>query len=432
MLLKVGIFFIFLVQIFSSAAEADVKLTEIKSDQTEKIIMESKDPKLEGFFNLDENYKIYGVKLLIDKTSQSAWKVESASDGIDLVKFGNETYILVGANEGQIKIINSQTKAQKEFKINWLPLKKGTITNECGTKAPKLITKDQSQLLVAVSCKLVDQRLFMTISTLANVEWESSTLFEQAGKGERWKYYQIPAWTLNGGSIAEFRLRKDGKDLVYNLVAPKDSETAQTEKITSTKNNIEATFTNEVSIGMMSLGFEASTVTATDSKLSLGYRFLSPKYWNHIKFGGAFITSLDIAKKDESLSYIEALLHAGYIYNINQVFDIYFAGAYQNANFQQRSTAAQMQNSQIGVLVDARYILTENNILDLEIYKTTFNSKVVTNNLSLEFKYKHKFSWLLNGSWVGAFYKTQKFDGVNESDQSRKYNENVMGVFFGF
>lgn len=429
--------------IFTNNAFADLKVYETNALVTKKQIASDIKPESEGFFENAEKYKIYGARFSLSNYSASDFKnkkieVLQKTDGIDFVSNANETYVLIGASTGNIQL-KTENGSVKNYIFEWTPLQKSSLTNKCGKLAPQFILaqpnseKKEIPFLLATNCRSENKNLWITVSTLPNVEWLESSIFEAAGKAERWRDYQVPAWPPNGGVIAKLKMKFAGQIYDLNYVAPKSGDIKKKEELVKQQQQLSKQFENTLKISQTSLGLTADTASATDSKFSLGYEFLSPKLIDLFKFGGFFNSTLEIAKKDEALSYIEMLVHGDYVYSFDDQIDVSVGLAYQYADFQQKSTAARMQNSQIGLILGSQYLINTENRLALNIYKTTFSSKTITGNLAVILDYKYKLGDATTSNyWLGLFYKMQSFDAVNDTGASRKFKETQIGASLSF
>lgn len=433
-------------------ANADVKIYELGSAAdsagplTKKIIYQTTKPEIEGFFENSEKYKIYSAKIFLNEilpidAKNKKIEILEKSDGLDYVSNLKNPYILIGSEKSVLKF-KIESGSVTELAIEWIPSKKSFINNKCGNMAPKFsletVSVDKTDIkselpfILATHCRLENKNLFITVSTTADVEWLESSIFESAGKAERWRDYQVPAWSPNGGVISKLRMKLGSQIYNLNLVAPKSSENRKKEDYVKQKQSLEKLFENTIKISSMSLGLNADTIAATDGKYALGYDFLSPKFMDLFKFGGSFVTSLETSKKDEALSFLEVLMHADYVYSINNEIDLSIGPAYQFADFQQKSTNARMQNSQIGLILGTHYLINTENRLNFNIYKTTFFSQIITNNLGLNLEYKYKLGDAQLPFWIGIFFKKQDFDGVNEIAAQRKFKETQIGLSLSF
>jgi hypothetical protein len=257
-------------------------------------------------------------------------------------------------------------------------------------------------------------------------------MFEAAGKAERWRDYQVPAWPPTGGIIAKLKLKFNGKIYNLNYVAPKSIENKKRDDLKKQKQLLAKQFENTIKVSSTGLVLSADTASATDSKFSLGYEFLSPKIMSFFRFGGFFNSTLEISKKEEALSFLEILMHGDYVYSINEEFDLSVGLAYQYADFQQKSTAARMQNAQPGIVFGAQYLLNLENRINLLFYKTTLTSDTIKSNLAINLDYKYKLGNEASAYWLGLFYKMQNFDALNSAGASRQFKESQIGVSVSF
>lgn len=416
----------------SSVVFADLIVTDTTSG-TPAQIFNSSDVKTENFFQQAEKYKIYGAQYFLDTKPTNEWEVISADDGLEVVSSEAGTYILTGAAQGAIHLKNISGQELK-LTLEWKPLQKKVLRTNCGKKEPRFVVEGSAneEFLLATHCRLENKNLYITVSTMSDVQWQSSSLFEAAGKGERWRYYQVPATSAKGGAIAELKFKVNETEKTFKLVMPKDEDGTKKDQIKKEQEVLSKKVRNELRMGLMGLGFSADSVSSTDSKISLGYTFLSSKYFENYRFGGSFDTSLEVGKKVDGLSFMESLIYAGYVHPYNEQTELSAYLGFQYADFQQQSSATRLQNAQIGLFLTATYLLDASNRVGLTLYKTSFSSKTVKNNLAIELEYKFKLEDYLKGMWVGASYKAQSFDASNEAGASRQFSENIMGVSLVF
>lgn len=426
--------FVFIVLFLSNYAKADLKVFEENSENATQLIFSSQDPQIEGFFDNQEKFKIFGALFNMKNLKEKNLELTYKDNGLDLVSDKDRSYVIIGTEKGRMEFKTSDGQIKK-YVFQWQPISSKIIYNRCGKGAPKLQNENlnnPSPLLIGLSCRIENKSLFLTVSSLSSTEWLETTMFESAGKGERWRDYQVPGWTANGGTIAEFKFNSAGQIYKFQYVAPQSEEAKKKDEITKEKKSINQNFENSILFGQSSLGLDADTINATDSQLLLGYNFLSPRFLNQFRFGGFFSTTLQTTQKDEALSFLETFIHADYIYSINEVVDASIGVGYQYADFQQKSSAARMQNSQPGVILGIDYLLTSENRLSLQLYKSTFSSPTIKNNLSYQFDYKRKLEIMNQQIWLGVFFKSQSFDAVNNSGSSRQFKENPMGLSLSF
>lgn len=421
--------------LISRSAFSSVVVFDVKDPANKKKILDTQNLKVEGFFSQADNIKIFAARILIDPKPENKWQVLNQGEGLDLIASAQGTHLLIGSLNTFLHIKN-QLGQEKKLEIIWKPMTTKLVTANCKPSDPKVTldaVKPGASIFVAQYCQLENDKLSITVSTLAENQWVYSSLFEVAGKGERWRTYQVPAWTAQGGAIADWKF-KDASDQEhkFKLVAPKDNSIIEKEELEKQKSLLAVSFENTLKLSSMSLGYDVSSVSAQDTKYAFAYGFLSPKYFDAIRFGGSMETSFEISKKDDALSYLEALMYSGYYYPVNDKFDIFANLVFQYADFQQKSTNARMQNTQLGVMLGTFYFINPENRISFDVYKTTFTSPTVKGNLAFELEYKHKFPTIMNGLWMGLFFKNQTFDAQNDAGDSRQFKESSMGVLFAF
>ena len=109
-----------------------------------------------------------------------------------------------------------------------LSLKDSPIVEE-GCKSAGLrmraVRETKRTWYLGVRCVKKAERVILQISIPQEIEWDTTSIFETNGKGERWKTYELSAANLVGekNTVGEFTFRSGTETFTYALVQARSS-----------------------------------------------------------------------------------------------------------------------------------------------------------------------------------------------------------------
>jgi hypothetical protein len=84
----------------------------------------------------------------------------------------------------------------------------------------RAVKETKQPWFLGVRCVKKADRVILQMSVPFEIEWDTTTIFEVNGKGERWKVYELSAANLVGekNTVGEFTFRGGGETFTYALV----------------------------------------------------------------------------------------------------------------------------------------------------------------------------------------------------------------------
>ena len=170
--------------------------------------------------------------------------------------------------------------------------------------SPEIVNKKNNLSgYMAYRCDATNVGFTLAVSTPAEFQWSSSTLFEQKGKGKRWRVFDLNPQVsqTERNEIGSFKLDQGKKLYPFQIVIDR-IEVAR--KISAFR----------FSLGAMQLGFNAGTNQYSQTKLGAHMAFEVRPFNAKISIGGHGFASLPSLQTGEYFTHINAVGYSGYLF----------------------------------------------------------------------------------------------------------------------
>ncbi|NDD92947.1 hypothetical protein EBZ37_12790, partial [bacterium] len=220
----------------------------------------------EGFADTNLGAKIYGLILTLkteslDPKQSPTYSIEGG-EVFDLPG-GRKAYVL-GSTEGTI----FNASKSPVLKVKWTPEQSGIIYDGCqrnlfqASMGKNRGSQDSpvgpAPFPIAISCNLEVSPALLMVSVPAQTQWDQSTLTEIAGKGQRWRLFQLPSAGSSNTQIGKLVFRNDKKLWTVGLNLNKLTEQASRALLPRTEKQI------SLGYAMTNLGGDAGSFSSSD------------------------------------------------------------------------------------------------------------------------------------------------------------------------
>lgn len=425
--LAVNALVIVFVGLYSSLALSEVKILGANNEKVDLRYTQT-----EGFFTVQEKYRVYSARVEIQDSSLKDIK-EARIEGGEVVSAADGKIVFnFGAYAGSLEIETNQGKTQK-YLLTWTPNRKGILREKCSAQSAKIVLAEKKQINFPIgqSCDVQPGgRLFVTISTPEEVKLVDSSAIEIAGKGERWRYFEVPASGVMGGVVAKYNYSYNDEAYSFNLVAPKEMTAAAKEEKKKTMEIVGSRFQNTFGLGTMALSYEAG-FKGQSSPLAIRYGGLSTPFFEDFRAGGTIKMAMSNGAED-AITFTDGKGTLGYYKKMDEDLIWGLFGEFMYVNFSQSSTSLQLQATQMGVGASIEYFVNKNNRMSANLNMASFGSDVLTSHMEAGFEYKYKMGDEKAPWWIGFSYEIQSFGAINTSGTARTFNENAMSLLVSF
>lgn len=410
--------------IMSSTAYSEVNMTDEKGQAVAW-------PVKEEFFTNTEGFRQYGVTIEVPDVASGT---EIITENGTTAQVGEKT-IWYLSNYDDAMTYTTNSGVEKKITAKWIPLAKNIIIERCQKNSARVQLSNPKKPLnfpLAVSCDNLQKTLNITLSAPAQVEWMDSTLFEVAGKGEPWRSYNLPATSPKGGAIGTIALRNGDQEYVLELVTPKNIDLAKKEAMEKQKQKQASEFQQALYLGKIDLSYTAGPITSNESKYSVKYSILSPKYFNFFKLGGEFRTSFATSKKDEAIDMLYYNAHIGYYYSPKKELDLGLRFFVSGINIQQKSSTAKLLSNQAGYGLYVDYLFDAKNRVITRVNMIGMMSEVVKSHMEYGLEYRYLLNEKSNPFWLGLGYNAEVYKAETAAGLSRDFKDNEIQLVVGF
>lgn len=325
------------------------------------------------------------------------------------VKFSDNTEkeIKLVTTENQFRLFNDQCK---KFLIK--------TRIEPTIKAAKI-----PPFSMAVSCDKYEDKIILVLSLPAEVEGGESSLVEGGGKGESWKFYELPSTAREDGIIGgiKFIVKSTELNLSLQNIRLKKNEEQPKKDLTSNDKN----FFHEMSfgVGTKNLSFDAGSVASASNGIGLDADLLTKPVWSKIQLALSYSTAIVSAKDENNITFSDFSGIVGYALPMSKSRLMPFGFA-KLVDFLHKSTQTRLQATLAGLGFDYRFNFNKNQI-SFNFEYGAFAAKGISSQIRYQLGYqylileKHKIA-------LGVFYDTQNFKAVNSVNETRTFKEGNM------
>lgn len=384
--------------------------------------------------------------------------------------FKDGTLFLAAQDIEQEILVNRQNGAATKMLVVKTFENPTIVQDGCTKNFPDVVLSTDSEKTtfpIGVHCVLRPSgNKAITLSFPRSVDIDSTTFFDILGKGERWRFFEIPDTEQQGGIIGNVTFGFKGKNYKINLVSinleqlaalkmleelQKENRSLKDALADLKKKNKDMSESSrelqkkadelemlisyfEVYFGIgnssMTFALDQSTVgtsTLTDSELSLQMFTMSAPIWGRLIFESGFSTTLPMSQKTNRLDSFLGYGNLGYSIDLKKLTLIpVVGGAYRNYTHQLSGFA--LQTGHFGGGLIAKYNLSANDELGLKFESQPAGTKVVKSHMGLNLHYTRRFQ--MKKSWkLGAKYESVHVDAVNAIGAPQKFDESRMMLY---
>jgi hypothetical protein len=321
------------------------------------------------------------------------------------IKFtdGTETEIKLVMTEPQFRLY---TEKCKELLINI-------------RVAPVVKTAVSPPFPMGISCDKYEDKIIMVVSIPADIEPGEGSLVEGGGKGESWKFYELPSTAREDGVIGAITYRVKNVEMamsLQNIRLKKKEDDVKKDLISKDPSYFQDM---SVGIGTKSLAFTAGEVSSSSSGIGIETGILSKPVWKQFQLGISYSTALG-SSGENSISFSDFSGVLGYSIPFSKSRLMPF-GFGKLVDFLHKSTQTRLQATLAGVGMDYRYDLARGQI-SFNLEMGVFAAKGISSQLRYQLGYQYYIKEK-SKLGLGIFYDNQVFKAVNTAGEGRTFRE---------
>lgn len=403
----------------------------------------------------------------LGKSKIMSYKIEiTIPDSMDFTEVTSSNYT-VNLNNKKLYVfgyalnddLELKAKDKKTYLLNLkIETEKGQIIyDQCSKNFPEVIPEKNSKLSfdVGVSCfEKKDMAKGFTISLPSDATLLNSTFFDLEGKGERWRYFEVPNASQQGGILGSFEIKRENEVVKLNLVyaslegaiqvqrneeleeenrqlkkqlEEKEGKNDRLQKINSLYQQLRSFASPQVGFGTTSMKFTVKqslgTLDLTDTEKTFLIQLESEPIFSKVILKTSLLSTLLSSSGAQEIDMIQAMGSLGYQF----VFSDYvvipsLVGIYHD--YKHRESNLHLQAGHFGLTLDGRWNLRKTHYVTLKISSLGMGSQIVKSNSITQLEYKYNLKWGERNLGVGALYEQQSLGAVNETGLSRQFNDN--------
>ncbi|OYZ23637.1 MAG: hypothetical protein B7Y39_04050 [Bdellovibrio sp. 28-41-41] len=285
--------------------------------------------------------------------------------------------------------------------------------------APVLKTAVSPPFPMGISCDKYEDKIIMVVSIPADVEPGEGSLVEGGGKGESWKFYELPSTAREDGVIGGIKYKVKNVEMamaLQNIRLKKKEDEIKKDLVSK-----DLSYFQDMSLGLgtKSLAFTAGDVSASSSGIAIDAGILSKPVWRKFQLGISYSMAL-ASSSENSISFSDFSGVLGYSIPFTKSKLMPF-GFGKFVDFLHKSTQTRLQATLAGVGVDYRYELARGQIsfnLEMGIFAAKGISSQMRYQLGYQYYIKEK-----SKLGLGIFYDNQDFKAVNTAGEGRTFKE---------
>lgn len=413
---------IFFLMSFSPFTEAKVSVFKLPENQSTTSYPFNAE---EGFAELQGRGKIWGLKLV--PHGELALSSVQVKGGTIIPGDGNKRIILVGAREAVIQ----NEKGVGLYRVQWVPEASGLKVDGCDSK---IFSLSLSQLPMgfplSLSCQFETPVPTFLVSVPEDVQWEEFTFDERAGKGERWRQFNIPALGLEDRMAGYFVFSYNGESqkVSVNISKLKKGDFDEKgKKVVPIKKAVGVLF-NQTELKLESESYHSSNLSMT---LAAQTEELVPNW----RMGFSTELPLGITQDNNLIARQRTNLHIGYEGNVKlserSQWNWAVLGYYQALNYSHVPSSFTMQATTLGFGLENQWVMGAGRSLLLKMDMYNLGSKLFQKFSELVLLYRQNLQ-LYNYDWVLLVgLQNVQVDSVSKS-KSRTLGTNSIVIGFEF
>tara|TARA_B110001454_G_scaffold218991_1_gene249078 strand:+ start:124530 stop:125837 length:1308 start_codon:yes stop_codon:yes gene_type:complete len=349
---------------------------------------------------------------------------EQGSETTSVTVERNVLYVQVLSFEERIKIKYAD-KSETEIKLVTTEPRFRLYSEKCKELlinvrvAPVVKTAVIPPFAMGISCDKYEDKLIMVVSIPADIEPGEGSLVEGGGKGESWKFYELPSTARDDGVIGGIKYRVKNVDValsLQNFRLKKKEEETKKELVSKDPSYFQDM---HFGIGTKSLAFTAGEISSSTSGISLEAGILSKPIWKQFQLGVSYTTAL-VSNDENSISFSDFSGILGYSIPFKKSKLMPFGFA-KLVDFLHKSTQTRLQATLAGVGVDYRYELARGQI-SLNLEMGIFAAKGISSQMRYELGYQYYIKEK-SKLGLGIYYDNQDFKAVNTAGEGRTFKE---------
>lgn len=365
---------------------------------------------------------VYKGTITFTKNIESA---EQSSETTAVVVDKNVLSVTVLSFEERIKI-KFVDKTESEFKLVMNDPQFRLYSEKCKDLLinvrvqPADKTKKTPAFPMGVSCDRYEDKLILVVSMPSEVDNGESSLIEGGGKGEAWKFYELPATAREDGIIGSIKYNVKSVELtmaLQNIRLKKKEDEPKKDLLSKDPGYFDSM---SLGLGSKSLAFTAGDVSASSGGIAITADLLSRPVWKQFQLGIGYSTAL-VSSGEDSISFSDFKGVLGYSFQFGKSKVMPF-GFGKLVDFLHKSTQTRLQAGLAGVGVDYKFDFNPRNQISFNLEMGILAAK----GISSQMRYQIGYQYILKEKsrlGVGAYFDNQDFKAVNTAGEGRTFKE---------
>jgi hypothetical protein len=319
--------------------------------------------------------------------------------------------ILMSAVETKVNLTSSAKSGQ--FLIRYPNKGQSIIIDEnCSQKFQVGLQAEEptAPFFIGISCARDAKGLNVSLSYPSDVELVDASFSEAKGKGESWKYYELPPIQQTVSELGQFILSYQGKTYRFNLKSLRPQIELNTEDASVL----------HLGLGLSLLGIKGSDIEASTGSPTAVLRVPHYKLTGNLGLSAAVDFAIPISSGAGSVKFSQFAFFGSYVFNVGSRFSMAPKLGYVITSQSEELTAIGLSSSQPGFGVAFRYDLGPKYYLALEGLTAGIGSPVINSHylfdLSLIRKKTSQYGW-------GLGAKMQNFSATSGLGVQRTFSQ---------
>lgn len=270
--------------------------------------------------------------------------------------------------------------------------------------------ESSAPFFVGISCARDAKGLNISLSYPSDVELVDASFSEARGKGESWKYYELPPIQQTVSDLGQFILSYRGKNYRYNLKSLRQQTDLKPED-----NSV-----LQVGLGLSLLSIKGTDIEASTGSPTVVLRVPHYKLTGNLGLSAGIDFAIPISSGAGSVKFSQFGFFGSYILNLSSRFSIAPKVGYVITSQSEQVTAIGLSSSQPGFGMVFHYDLGPNYYLALEGLTAGIGSPAINSHylfdLSLIRKKAQQYGW-------GLGAKMQNFAATSGLGVQRTFSQ---------
>lgn len=273
---------------------------------------------------------------------------------------------------------------------------------------------------IGLSCDKYEDKIILVVSLPAEVEGGESSLVEGGGKGESWKFYELPSTSREDGVIGAIKFTVNSVALnlsLQNIRLKKKDEDVKSDLTSKDKN-----FFQEMSFatGSKSLSFQAGSISSAAGGFAMEAYLRTKPIWRQFQLAGSYSTAIVSSSDENNITYSEFSGFLGYGLDLKKSKLLPFGFA-KLVDFLHKSTQTRLQATLAGVGFDYALDLSKGQAR-LNFEYGAFAAKGISSQMRYQIGYQYLILEKLKMA-LGLYYNNQEFKALNSAGETRIFKE---------